>query len=145
MELVLVMAIIGIVSMIAIPRYSGATLRYRAELTAQRIAADLQFAKATARHTNQAVTITFDAGNDSYTMPTIDDLDNSAEKYAIDLTETPFRVDLVSAQFGPGPFVSQVTFDAFGEHDLGGTITISAGSHQRQIVLDAATGSITTP
>ncbi len=53
-ELIVVLGIMAIVSMVALPRYTGAMARYRADAAARRIAADLTLAQAEARQASQS-------------------------------------------------------------------------------------------
>ena len=139
----MVIAIISTISIIAIPRYIDATMRYRADLTAQRIAADLAYARSVAQRTNQNVAVQFSVAADGYEMPAVAHMDDSKKRYGVDLTVTPYGADVTSAAFGSGPVSDTVTFDVFGDHDAGGVVVILVGKHKRSILLDANTGSIT--
>jgi prepilin-type N-terminal cleavage/methylation domain-containing protein len=136
-ELVLVMAIITILSAIAVPRYVGAQQRYRADAAAQRIVADLAMARSRANTTSTSQTVIFTVASSQYQMPGVADLKNEGTNYTVSLGAAPYQATLVSVDFGG---TSQVTFDGYGVPNCGGTVVIQAGDVERTIVLDTSSG-----
>src|ERR1044072_6032817 len=65
-ELLMVLAIIGTMSAIAIPRYQRALARYRAGGAGRRLGADLALARNLARSSSAGQTLKFDAATNSY-------------------------------------------------------------------------------
>ena len=63
LELVLVVAILGVVAAIAAPRYGNAIQNYRANAAAQRLRADLEYARARAKSTSSSRTVTVSPGS----------------------------------------------------------------------------------
>lgn len=59
-ELTMVVLIIDILAMVAAPRHIGSLAHFRVEAAARRIAADLEWARQTARTTGVNQTVTFD-------------------------------------------------------------------------------------
>src|SRR3954447_19786330 len=68
-ELVMVMAIMGIIAAIAAPRYASSLGAQRADGAAQRIASDLGHAAAMARSTSSGVSVNFSPQQEGYTIP----------------------------------------------------------------------------
>ena len=79
---------------------------------------------------------------DRYKIPGLDDLDHSDQPYVIDLSESPYNADLLSASLGDD---SNVQFDRFGRPDSGGTITVQASSHQQTVTINPETGKAVIP
>ncbi len=138
-EVLLVLTIATVVAAIAVPRYAQALARYRAEVAAHRIADDLTLARRDARASGRSRTVVFDVSNDRVTIATIDDLDDPADPYRLDLRESPYEADLLSAGFGGD---AQVVFDGYGQADSGGTAVVAVGGNQRTVTLDAATSRV---
>jgi prepilin-type N-terminal cleavage/methylation domain-containing protein len=137
-EIVLVVMIISVVAGIAVPRYANALHRYRADIAAQRIVADVTLVQASARASGETKTLTFDVRGNTYQLPADPGLARLENGYTIRLGLTPYQATLVSADFGGGPSVS---FNGFGIPSGGGRIVVSAGENVRTIVVDASTGA----
>ena len=139
LELMLVVAIMGIFAAIAIPRYANSIVRYRAGAAAQRVEADLVLARERARLTSQNVTVAFDPVNETVSIPLLAGLNHRAVAYLTDLTEEPYVANIVSAVFND---MQEVTFNGFGIPDNGGTVKVCAGDVTMMITLDANTGEV---
>jgi prepilin-type N-terminal cleavage/methylation domain-containing protein len=139
-ELVLVVAIIGVLASIALPRYADAMLHHRAKAAARRIVADIAFARsrAVAQSANQSVV--FDLLASTYVLSGAADLDRPGLTYSVDLAASPYQVKIISIDFGGRP---NVNFDGYGMPDSGGAVVLSAGRFTKQIVLDALTAEVT--
>ncbi len=144
-EFMLVIAIIAVVSAIAIPRYANATKMYRVNLAAKRIAQDLQMAQFRARTLSASRTVVFSASADDYRIAGEKDFADSTAAYKVKLAELPYLVDLASAQFGTTVGTASVTFNGFGMPDNAGTITITSGGMTKTILLSAYDGGVTIP
>ena len=99
-ELVMVLMIVGIVAAIALPRYFNAIARYRMQAAALRVVADLQLARASARTQGEARTVTFDLSGGALTVSNITPLNRPDAVYRTDFSAEPYRVSLVTADFG---------------------------------------------
>jgi type II secretory pathway pseudopilin PulG len=139
MEISLVLAIVAVLAAIAAPRYGRASARYRADLAARRIMADLRLAQSCARAASSSRTVSFNATTEQYQLLGIPALDGVAGDYTIVLSAEPYRGDLVSATFGGSV---QVIFTGWGLPNSGGTVVVSCGSQQRTVVVDGATGRV---
>ncbi|HET6249157.1 MAG TPA: GspH/FimT family pseudopilin [Tepidisphaeraceae bacterium] len=142
MELVIVMMILTIAAMIGLPRFSTAICRYKAELAARQILADLNLARATAKSTSASQTVAFNVAASSYTMAGIQSLDDHSPNYQLSLAAHPYDSTLISVNFNG---TSQVTFDAYGSADNGGKITLACGGIQTTVTLEATNGKATVP
>ncbi len=136
-ELVVVLLIIGLFTAIAAPRAASSMSNYRAEVAAYRIVADLDYARRNARTTGANQMVSFDQVGRSYLLFGVADLDRSGNTYTVELSEEPYRLRAVKADFGG---TTAVIFDGYGLPDSGGTIKISSGSRAMTVTLDADTG-----
>src|SRR5438045_9793911 len=73
-ELMLVIAIIAVVSAMALPRYANSLHAYRATMAAKRIASDLQLAQYRARSLSTIRTVTFTISSSSHQLVGATDL-----------------------------------------------------------------------
>src|SRR4051794_23119628 len=148
-ELAMCLAIMALVTGMALPRYARSLARYRADAAAKRVAADLALARLTARTTNtsQQVDFTTPAGLVvGYTLTNTNDPDRPGQTYVVDLGNTPYNATAVAATLTPaggGSAVSKVTFDRYGAAGAGGTIRVTAGDVSRTVSLDVNTGRAT--
>ena len=137
LELVMVLAVIAMVSAIAVPRYAGAAAQYRVEAAARRIASDLAAARSASRNGGSSQTVTFSVDDASYELPGVTDPDRPSLPYAVRLSEAPYEVRMPSADFGGLP---SVTFDGFGMPDRAGSVVVEVGDRRRTVTLNAVTG-----
>ena len=136
-ELVLVIATIGILSAVAIPRYSNSLNRYRVDLAVKRVIADISLARSAARASGTGLVMNFATPANGYTLVALPGIDGQAGDYAVTLAADPYKVSLGSAVFGSA---TSVRFTRFGLPEAGGSVIVSSGSYQKRIVVDAVTG-----
>jgi len=139
LEVLLVLAIVAIFAAVAAPRYGRASGRYRADLAARRVMADLCLAQASAKAASSSRTVSFSTALDQYQLSNVPALDGASSDYTVVLSAPPYKADLTSANFDG---VSQVIFNGWGLPDKGGTVVLSAGAEQRTVVVDGATGRV---
>ena len=137
LELLLVLTIIATLTAMAIPRYQTSLARYRADLAARRIVADLTQARTSAKATSASRTVAFSVAANSYQIPQLSSLNDNAGGYSVTLSERPYGVGLESAMFGDD---GQIIFNGWGLPDSGGTVTLSIGTERRTVVVDGETG-----
>jgi len=128
-ELVMVLAIMGIVAAIAAPRFGQASARYRADVAARRICKDLDLASRAARNAGASRTLKFEKSGDAYTISSIAGLQKSSDTYRVDLSSEPYRGR-----------ADQVTFNGYGQADSSGTVVLKCGDITRTITFDQAGG-----
>ena len=140
LEVVLVLAIIATLAAIATPRYAASLARYRADLAARRIVADLALARSSAKASSSSRRVKFFVNGDRYGLSDLQPLDGDGSYYDVYLSERPYEADITSVDFGTD---DQIIFDGWGLPDSGGTVILSVGSEQRTVVVDAETGKAT--
>ena len=140
LELVLVVAILAVVAAVAAPRYGRAAARYRAELAAQRIAADLDLARRSARAAGVSRSVVFSVATQSYSLPGQGGMERKSATYTISLASRPYEVRLLTADFGGD---GTVVFNGYGVADSDGTVLLQAGQERRTVVFRAASGKAT--
>lgn len=138
-ELTLVLAIAGVTFAIAAPRYGASLDRYRADITARRVAADLLLAQSRARTASRSQTVTFDLTASSYWLDGEAGAERSAERYTVRLTESPYLARLGSLSWND---TATITFNGYGVPSRSGTITVRSGSTQRRITVAAESGAV---
>jgi prepilin-type N-terminal cleavage/methylation domain-containing protein len=138
-ELALVLAIISVLAGIAAPRYARSLARYRADMAARRIAADLSLAQSRARSSSTSQAIVFDVTNNQYTIPGLANPDNRSQTYVVNLKDEPYLATIGTASFGGA---STLTFNGYGDPANSGSITITSGDWTKTITLSGDTGSI---
>jgi prepilin-type N-terminal cleavage/methylation domain-containing protein len=138
-ELVLVLAIISIMAGIAAPRYARSLARYRADMAARRIAADITLAQARARNTSGSQTITFDTAAMQYSIIGMANPDNRNQSYVVNLGDEPYLASLGTVNFNGS---STLTFNGYGDPASSGSITVSTGDTTKTITVSGDTGSV---
>ena len=138
LELIILLAICGIMAAIAFPRMANATNRYRLDFAARRIVSDLERARSNARLTGVTQTVAFDLTLHRYTVS--GNTNGLAAGTLVDLTSDPTNAKLSSANFAGSTPTTSISFDVYGQPTSGGTVVISAGASSRTITLDAASG-----
>jgi prepilin-type N-terminal cleavage/methylation domain-containing protein len=140
LEAVLVLAIVSILSAIAVPRYSRFSAHQRLDAVTRRILLDLTNTKRRAQLTSTSRRIDFAPVLERYTLVGLSDPDHPGQPCTIKLDAEPYAARLVSAQFGGD---ASLVFDGFGAPDTGGTVVVSVGSLQQTITVDGPTGRFT--
>ncbi|MDB5333845.1 MAG: hypothetical protein JWP03_4996 [Phycisphaerales bacterium] len=138
-EIVVVLAIIGVLWAVAAPRYGNSLCRYRAEQAARRIAADLLLARSQAKMTSKTRTISFNTSTNIYGMD-VQGLTASSTQYNVNISGDPYYASFVSASFNN---TAAVTFDQYGSCDNSGTIVVQCGGVQNTITVESTSGKVT--
>jgi Tfp pilus assembly protein FimT len=137
-ELLIVSLIMGILAAVAAPKFYDSLLFHRVESAARRVKADLELARTQARLTSASQSITFT--NSTYTLANVKNLDKPSAVYTLDLKQQPFALDSAVANFSGA---STVSFDGYGMPSSGGTVVVTAKSHQCTVTLNGTTGDVT--
>ena len=136
-EAVFVVAIMGILGAIALPRYAGFVAMQQTEAAARRVLGDLTLAQRQARLTSSPQSVVFTVGGGSYQLPQMKDPDRKAATYTVNLAADPYRATITSAVFGGD---STVIFDGYGTPDTPGIVTITVGKYRQTITVDGGMG-----
>jgi prepilin-type N-terminal cleavage/methylation domain-containing protein len=139
-EMAIVLAIISVLSAVAMLWYSLAIDRYRAAVAATRIAQDLALAQSVAKTTSAGQSVVFNTSSNSYQLPNYAaPMSGPAQSsYTISLSVDPYKATLASASFGGS---ATLTYDRFGQPSSGGTVVVQVGSSiQHTVTVDANTG-----
>jgi len=137
LELLVVLAIMGILAAVAVPRYGQAIQRYRTEMAARKVTTDLAFARKRATISSTAQAISFNTSTEQYQMPGVKDMRDASIDYTVKLSAAPYNVAIISASFDGD---SEVIFDGYGVPDSGGTVVVGIGGYTRTVVLNADSG-----
>ena len=136
-ELVMVMAIVAMVTTIAIPHYANSQTRYRVDAAAQRVMANVRFGQALAQAQSQAVVIDFDPATDRLTIP---GAGPAGIDLVIQLAGPPYQADLATADFAGIPTLQ---FDGYGNPSSGGSVQVRVADITRTVLVDPDTGKAT--
>lgn len=139
LELIVVLAIVAILGVIAAPRYSQAIQRYRLEMAANRVAADIDLARSLARAQGATATISFATSSATYTIAGLTSTDRSGEAFAVSLAREPFGVAIQNVDFAG---TNTLTIKGFGTPVSGGTVRLTLGSLSKVVTVAAGTGEV---
>lgn len=141
-ELVITVLICAILASVAGPKYLNAYHRYRVDAAAQRIKADVEFARQQAVTRSQSHTVRFDPATETYALLGIADMDRPGSTATVDLSDTPYGINLSAATFGGS---ADLVFDYHGLPASGGTITVQSSGNTRTVTINADTGKASVP
>jgi len=131
-EMLVVVLLIAIFAAVATPRYVSAINRYRVDGAAQRVIADLQYARSEAQRNSQSRTVQFNSASNVYALVGMADRDHPDQNFTKVLSEEPYASRIISATFGGD---EAVIFDMYGRPDSSGTLVLQSGSLQRTVSL----------
>jgi len=134
-----VVLVMGILAMIAVPKFTSFNLQQRAEAAVRRITADLSMAQRQARFTGSDRRIVFSVVGNGYTLIGIPDLDHPNQPYVVSLGEEPYGATIVSVNFGGDP---ELVFDGYGNPDTSGAVVISVGDYKKSVSVEAGTSNV---
>lgn len=138
-ELTMVLAIIAIISAMAIPRFGASLVRARVDQAAGRVAGDIALLRSLAIREGAALALSFNPAVDAYQMPGVPHPDHPASGYQVDLSAIPYEVDLVSADFGGE---AHLVFDGYGVPQAAGQVVLRAGGEVRAVTVAALSGAV---
>ncbi|MBL8990837.1 MAG: GspH/FimT family protein, partial [Phycisphaerae bacterium] len=139
-EITLVVAIVAVVSAVALPRFGGSNADARLRAAALRVERDVALARQHAVATSKPVTISFSSSG--YAIPGLTSLDRRAATYTASLSEEPFRVTLTMIKFGSG---NTLTFDMHGTPSSNGTLQLTTAGRNVTLLIDDQIGRVTRP
>ncbi len=143
LELVIVTAIVSTLSAVVLVRYSASAANYRVQLAAEKIAADLEWARQRARSTGEAKRVAFSPGRNVYGVTGERLRPGVNTVYAVDLESAPY-FSRVNRPGGVEP--PAVIIDAYGWADRDWSVRILCGRASRTVSLGKGGGvAISTP
>lgn len=142
-ELVVVLAVGALLAGVAVPRMADASTRYRADFAARQVAGDLDRARAAARLTGVAQSVTFDLTQHRYTVTGT--AAGSTAGTVVRMSGEPHNARITAASFAGA---AAVTFTPYGDTVPApaagaaavGTVTLRVGGLTRTVTLDAGSG-----
>ena len=168
-EALVIIFILGIVTALAIPTLQSGLAESKLAGASGEITVALEYAQLVAMTSGSQTRVTIDAANDTILVERFtisgDITGGAAEIAENDIESGAFAtvahpasrgkdyniifadedrfdgVDIASATFGGG---QTVTFDAMGVPSNGGTVTLSLGSNQVSVTVDALSGKVTS-
>ena len=145
-EITATVLIMGILASVAVPVYSNSLLRYRTEVTAQRIAQDIVQTQRIARQTNSTRTILFTLVDNSLEISGISSMDHAGQPYKVYFDQVPFRTMFSSLVTAAQPATQlpsvALDFDRFGMPNQGISVTVQAGTIQKRVDVTPITGRV---
>lgn len=139
LELIVVVIILAIISAIAAPRYTLAIQRYRLEMAANRVAADIGLAASYARAKGSSATISFAVSSSSYSIAGLTSTERRDEAHGVDLSRDPFGVSIQSVDFAG---TNTLTIKGYGTPTSGGTVRLRLGDLSKTISVAAGSGEV---
>lgn len=138
-ELVVVMAILGIISAIAVPRYMWSLSRYHVSAAAERVASELRQVEQQARFTCRSRTVTL--GSSDSTLMVYDPAAGAGSDVVerLALSAAPYGSEVVTSDFGSG---EALTFDGYGQPSRSASATLGCGGQTRVVSVDGSTGEV---
>ena len=88
---------------IAAPRYGQASGRYRLDLAARRVAADLRLAQSYAKAASASRTVVFTVETDQYQLSGVPAPDGATGDYTVSLSAEPYRGGLSPSPISTTP------------------------------------------
>lgn len=142
-DMVMVLSIISVATAIAVPRLGSGQTRYRADATARRVVADLEWARTEAMARSGPIEVYFDFGGHSYFLYNIESINHNYVDNWVQLQHDPYGAELISA-FGDdiNDAGTSLWFDGHGKPNRDGMIVIEVGTEQRSIRVDGETGRV---
>ncbi len=140
LEMIIVLSVLAILASIAVPKFAGATARYRLDSAARRVAADIEQARVLARATGTTQSIMFNPGTDSYTIVNLVNADDKGAGTTVYLANPPYSIALDAVSFAG---LTQLQFGGFGVPAVGGTVRLRSGTSTTTVSVDASTGMTT--
>jgi type II secretory pathway pseudopilin PulG len=139
-EVVIVLAIVVITSGVGIVRYSSSLRRYRVELAAQRLAADLALVQTRARTSGQARSIMVGDRANAYLLVGEPAPDGGNDGYRVELNVEPYLVTITHVDLDIRG--RTLTFDGYGAPNSGLRVELTSGDQRRLVVVEPVNGRI---
>lgn len=143
-EVTVVVVLMGIVAAVAQPRFSSALSAYRLDAAAERVRADMEYARTLSRVQSRTTTVRLTTGDATgggfYLFDQVPAPDQSTEAFKADDENTWYRVDLTQEPYGvelrSAP--ETVVFDMYGSATEAAVVQVALGDASRTISITAS-------
>ena len=139
-EVVVTIFILGIVAMVAVPKYSASLNRYRSQVACQRLVQDIELGRRHARLNAQNVTLCVSYNSNFYRIDPLDSPLRPSNTYQVVLGEA-FLCPIINGSLSPGSRSTQpditITFDRYGVPDAAASIGICCGQASGTVQLSS--------
>jgi Tfp pilus assembly protein FimT len=135
LEVTVVIAVAGVATAVAVPRYLDSVERTRLESAAKRVAADIDATRQRAITNGVPQSILFDASGYTISICTL----SSTTTQRVDLTAPPYSAKATAARVAGN---STLTFDQFGASTTPALISVKTGYLVRYISFNPDSASI---
>ena len=148
LDISITVLVMGVLSAVALPKFAVVLESRRADATARRIAADLEYARRTAMTTSRNCSVQFLSSLDRYTMTGVPHPHRPGQNYAVTLSEISEGVQITNVDFDAG---ATLTYTVHGLPVVGtsplvsGQLVVSSGSASRTLTIDPTTGKVLLP
>lgn len=132
-ELLIVVAIMGVMAALAAPRYASSVQLKRFQSAARRVYSDVALARESARASSTSRTLRFSVADSSYLMLGSNAL-TGGRATPVELDDAPYGAEITHADFGGAP---DLVIDGFGRIVQGGEVGVRVGELQATITFDA--------
>lgn len=133
-ELVVVLAITGIVAGVAAPRFAGPLNNQRINAAAERVILDMKLAAEEARSRGVTVTVVFDHAAESYAAFTSYATPGQQRLFATSLIASPYKSTITAVEMADKSQI--MTIDGFGKFAQAGGIIIQSGDRYLGVPVD---------
>jgi len=137
LELVIVVAVLGTLAAVAVPRYADFLAEQRVAAAARRLVADLALAQRTAKMAGAPQTVTFNVAADRYTLVGMPDPDRANTEYTVVLSADPYGAKITAISLGGD---NALVFDGYGVPDSSASVFVRVGERAKSVSLDADSG-----
>lgn len=134
-ELVMVLAILGVFAGVASVRLANSAERARVEAAARRIVNTIDDARSRARTHSADCKVLFSTSPAGMEIKGVSS--SAAELDRIPLHAAPYRIELKTQDLSGD---DSLEFDRYGRPKSGGRLLVKSGHHQRVVVVDPETG-----
>ncbi len=137
-ELAVVIAVLAVISAVAIPRFASASARSRLDAAAARVVQDIAVSAASAQAMGSDRQMVFDAPTDQYLLVGVRTRGGGTFR-SVRLGDPPYETNIVSATFEGSPLLR---LSGYGVPETTGTINLAVGRQGKRIVLNAGTAAV---
>lgn len=133
-ELLMVMIMMGVIGAMAVPRYQNSLAKYRVDSSANRLIAELERARETARAGSVTIKATVKTSDSTCSFTGVKSLDLKSGTTVIEFNKDPYSTKIRATTYAVG---GALTLDAWGQVATAGTIDLVSGGEARRVHVEA--------